>query len=294
MIDWTDIVSQLVNMRCIELKPLTHASPKGGLRSNYTTNKEVWSLYPFVPERYGVLLKPNNILVIDIDYPDKVDYDMFPTTFTVRTGGGGFHLYYHKVGNSWDEIPYSVSWGEIKISGHVVGVGVTHEETRDKYSIFRNIPINSIQSNKLKNRLNRIEKTMRREGDYRGSEESRARENVDKEKKNPKKKKSQISQKKFTQRVEQEKTHRFVEVFNSLSNLIYSREYRRAIAARLVADKPSHSQRLWLVGFLKNPVDLDLEEVLEIIGEYNDWKDYDKEETEYQVYNLYERDKEQR
>lgn len=54
------------------------------------------------------------------------------------------------------------------------------------------------------------------------------------------------------------------------------------LAAILEAIHPSHSERLWLCGFLKY-VGYSMTEVLDIIHQHNHWSDYNDRTTIYQV-----------
>lgn len=150
---------QLLDFFCIELKPLSHKRPKGALCKNYTKDRSVWFKYPDVPERYGVLLEVNNLLVIDIDKPELISIDAFPPTFTVQTGSGGFHLYYKNRYNI--QLDHSPKWGEIKTNGHVVGINVQHENG-NYYQVFRNIGINVLKPADLS--YTRVVTTQRRRG----------------------------------------------------------------------------------------------------------------------------------
>lgn len=140
----------LKDLYCIELRDLNQDRPKGAKRRGYTKNPMVWDRYPPRWDRYGILLKPNNLIVVDIDYPDKKSYKDFPPTFTVKTGGGGFHLYYWNI----DDLPsnHRVEWGEIKTTGHVCGVGVLHP-SGNTYDIEENIPITTLEGAELKDIL---------------------------------------------------------------------------------------------------------------------------------------------
>lgn len=135
-----DTVDRLEGMVCIELRPLSSRCPKGGLRPDYTRDPRHWFIYPRVPERYGVLLEPNGLLVIDVDRAEMIGALGLPETFTVRTGGGGYHLYYRHSGLGSDHRPF---WGEIKARGHVVGPGVLHESGRN-YTVCRNMDISEM------------------------------------------------------------------------------------------------------------------------------------------------------
>ncbi len=290
-----EIVNQLVGLKCIKLRSLNDDRPKAAYHRNYTTNQEIWSLYPVTHQRYGVLLKPNKLIVVDIDDVEKLDYTSLPSTFTVQTGGGGYHLYYFREGDGWDKLDCYHPFGEIKQGGHVVGVGVTHDETGNIYSVINDVSIRSIYYDELRNSLdeNGAENESKEyEKNTKKGEEGRARAHVSDEKKKNAKKKNRKNfdlQKKFTQRIEEEKPEKFKEVFLSL-RCIRKWSWRRGVVARLVADKPTHAQRQWIVGFLKDAVELDSEEVFEIIDEYCEWVDYEEEETRYQINSLYSRE----
>jgi len=129
----------LKDLQCITLKPLDSTSPKGALNRNYTTDISIRFTYPIVPKRYGILLKANNLLVIDIDKPDLKDISDFPETFTVKTRRG-YHLYYWNYYKK--HVNFKYEWGEIKTSGHVVGLGVQHES--GFYTLFNSTSIQPI------------------------------------------------------------------------------------------------------------------------------------------------------
>jgi hypothetical protein len=58
------------------------------------------------------------------------------------------------------------------------------------------------------------------------------------------------------------------------------------LAAILEAIHPSHSERLWLCGFLKY-VGYPMTEVLDIIHQHNHWVDYDEKNTAQQVASVF-------
>lgn len=132
-------VVQLVGFKCIELRPIHWDDPKGGLCTNYTTDERTWFTFPKIPERYGVLIKPNNLIVIDIDRPDLMPLSKFPKTFTVGTSRG-YHLYYWNP-DGIKKPKGGVSWGEIKDNGHIVGPGVFHEDGTMYQVLFPDQPI---------------------------------------------------------------------------------------------------------------------------------------------------------
>ena len=65
-------------------------------------------------------------------------------------------------------------------------------------------------------------------------------------------------------------------------NKIYSDKKAIELQDILVAIHPTHSERLYLVGFLKH-VGYSMDEVLDIIREHAQWNDYNSRLTEYQV-----------
>ena len=65
-------------------------------------------------------------------------------------------------------------------------------------------------------------------------------------------------------------------------NKINSDKKAMECANILEAVRPSHFERLWLVGFLRY-VSYSLSEVLEILQEHAQWADYDQNITSYQV-----------
>lgn len=134
--------SQLHEFYCIELRELTQERPKGAKCRNYTKDKTCWFRYPYVPNRYGILLQPNNLIIVDIDKPEFMPVGTWPLTFTVKTGGGGYHLYYKNKYNI--ELDHSPPWGEIKTNGHVVGPNVQHENG-SIYIVEKNIGINTLK-----------------------------------------------------------------------------------------------------------------------------------------------------
>jgi hypothetical protein len=63
---------------------------------------------------------------------------------------------------------------------------------------------------------------------------------------------------------------------------------KKAISCAEILDacRPSHSQRLWLVGFLKF-CGYSMNEVLDIIRDYCEWSDYNERVTSYQVGTIF-------
>lgn len=189
------------------------------------------------------MLKPNKLLVVDIDYPDKVDFSVLPETFTVKTGGGGYHLYYWNI----EELPsnHKPEWGEIKTTGHVVGHGVTHESGKT-YEIAEHVPIVTIEREELEEILkdSRPDKSGNPAGGLHPN-------------------------------------HADISDCQELY-FIKSDRKRRKVLKILRDSDPDHNDRLWLAGFL-NYIGLNQSGIINVITQFNHWSDYDKGTTRNQV-----------
>ncbi len=232
-------------MKCIQLRPLSWDQPKAGLKPGYTENPEVWFEYPNVPERYGILLEPNNLLVIDIDNPEKVDHNKLKPSFTVKTGGGGYHLYYNKE----EDIPsdYTPEWGELKTTGHVVGVGVMHESGK-RYSVLKDKPIRDI----CKDDLNGI------------IEKDEEKNNTDK---------NSSSNNYYSRNTKGKGPLGFIK----------SDSIREDVRDILKDSTAPHNKRVWMVGWLYSAAGLNEREIYDLIHKTNQWKDFDPSITRKQI-----------
>ncbi len=232
-------ITQFNGFKCIQLRSLNWSQPKGALKPNYTKNEDVWFVYPKIPYRYGILLKPNGLLVVDVDDPDKIDINLLPDTLTVRTGGGGYHLYYKKREDTKSD--FTQDWGELKTTGHVVGVGVMHESGK-RYRIVKDLPINDICAADLKP--------------------------VIKKKKTPKKTRHPTSPGRCD---------------NDSLSAIKSDKYRNDIIEILHDINPRHNRRVWMVGFLHNAIGMSEHEIMDLIDQEENWRDYDRRITQEQI-----------
>lgn len=69
-----------------------------------------------------------------------------------------------------------------------------------------------------------------------------------------------------------------------LENLIYSRKKREQITDILTMEHPTHNQRLYILGFFKNVIRLNDDDIFNLIKRYNNWDDFSISKTEKQVY----------
>jgi len=250
---------QLEGFKCIELRPLSSNHPKAGLKPGYTTDPNTWHEYPNVPKRYGILTVPNNLLVIDIDHPDEIDSSELKNTFTVQSGGGGFHLYYNKgdIINS----DHSPEWGELKGTGHVVGPGVMHE-SGNEYKVIKNIPIETI----FKSDIDSIIK----------DGPSKQERNLEK----PNNQGKHINKSKASDNSDMASTSDDV---SDPLHFIKSEQKRKEVSSILNSHAPGHNKRCWLVGWLYSVANLSEREILDLIQNMNRWSDFNLETTKKQV-----------
>lgn len=69
---------------------------------------------------------------------------------------------------------------------------------------------------------------------------------------------------------------------------VASKKKRKEILTILTSPEPSHYQRLWLVGFLLY-CGYSYDAICEIIDKHNQWNDYDKHITRFQVFSVHPR-----
>ncbi len=244
----SSLLNSLKGFKCVELKGYHHDRPKAAKCKNYTKDPDCWFEFPDVPNRYGVLLDVNNLLVVDIDYPDKKDYKDFPPTFTVKTGGGGYHLYYKNPCGLKSN--HRVVWGEIKTSGHVVGFGVKHESGY-YYEVVRDHPISVIRKCDLLEHIKDVP--------------------------NVEKRKQPAAARLHPNNVDPSGCEGF--------EFITSDIQRTKVVSILKSNDPTHNDRCWLVGFL-GYIGLNYNGILNLIHDYNEWCDYDRETTEIQITSI--------
>ncbi len=237
------VVEQLEDLLCIELRDLDQKRPKGAAAKNYLEDSRVWYKYPNVPSRYGVLTAQNKIIVVDIDYPDKLHYSKLPPTFTVETGGGGYHLYYYNVDDI--ESNHRPDWGELKANGHVCGVGTTHP-SGNKYTVAEDLSITALEPEEITDLIDSSIKDSSEKSDNSGRR--------------------------------LHTTH----VSSGELSFINSRRKRRKIKAILEDSTAAHNDRCYLVGFLSH-IGLTKREIEDIIHRLNRWEDYDRWVTKRQV-----------
>ena len=136
------------------LFPLIGKIPPKGFRWSKAEYDPLTSAEDF-PGNYGIRLMPDD-LVIDIDprhfekdinpleaFQTAINYRLKAVTFTVKTGGGGIHLYFKKdpscaIRGALKEYPGL----EFKSVGqYVVGAGSTHPDTNRPYIIACDLPV---------------------------------------------------------------------------------------------------------------------------------------------------------
>ena len=107
---------------------------------------------------YGVLCGKGNLAVLDIDDLDiiKKIEEVLPETFTIQTGSGKRH-YYFIVNKDTQKIVFNKTigevtyhYGELQAEGaQVVGVGSIHHDTKQRYTIIKDLPISNLTTVKI-------------------------------------------------------------------------------------------------------------------------------------------------
>jgi len=101
---------------------------------------------------YGVICGINNIAVIDIDEPELLeDVKLLPPTFTVKTGSGGYHLYY-RITDMERKIVlenHIKHYGEIQFTGSMVVGPESIHPNGNRYEVIADYSIEEITMDKI-------------------------------------------------------------------------------------------------------------------------------------------------
>jgi len=114
---------------------------------------------------YGVACGYNSTLIIDIDQDDelgvsaKENYlnisEFLPDTFTVKTPGGGYHIYLEC--DDWGHGSSKINneegdhVGEIRFFGNqTIGPNSIHPDTLKPYEVYKDVPIEKISAKEIK------------------------------------------------------------------------------------------------------------------------------------------------
>jgi len=125
---------------------------KDWTQSNYSYNEPVIQDWISQGNNYGVVCGTGNekdgyLFVIDVDNPSQEFLSkllkQLPATFTVRTGGGGYHFYY-LTSKPFPSKKVDVDGVHVDLQGkgkQVVGPNSIHPETKKQYEIIRDVEI---------------------------------------------------------------------------------------------------------------------------------------------------------
>ena len=123
---------------------------KGWVQNNYTL-KEITS-WAEKGNNYGVICGINNIAVLDVDEPELLDdAKLLPPTFTVKTGSGGYHLYY-RIPDMTRKIVLENDvkhYGEIQFTGSMVVGPQSIHPNGNRYEVIADYPIEEITLEKI-------------------------------------------------------------------------------------------------------------------------------------------------
>lgn len=132
------------------------AEKKFQLSYNYKHDELIFKKYLKEATGYGVLCGQGNLAVVDCDTPklaQRLLMRLSPTTFSVKTGSGGLHLYY-LVPDLDKKIVLTdkkgVHHGEIQFTNfYVLGPGSLHPTTGNIYTVQNDVKIQTISKEKL-------------------------------------------------------------------------------------------------------------------------------------------------
>lgn len=218
---------------------------------SYKKNR-IWRTYPSGipnnndPYNYGILIEENNLIILDIDNIQNINKNfneiIFDPTFTVRSGGGGYHLYYSNINNI---IPnYKQLWGEVKTKGYVVGPGSLHK-TNNRYKILYDLPIQDLTD---------LPRWVQSPAPARGGDGFSSEKGGGKN------------------------LHSINDDIKRSNDFdfIFNKKIKQKIMSYLSDSDPDHSDKLWLVGWLYNVGNKSINDIVYLIKEYNRWNKTDK------------------
>lgn len=148
-------------------RPFEPGWNKPGSSTNYSIDDPKFLAWVGAHQNYGVVAGIGSLIVFDADGLLRLTelglMAELPETFTVRTGGGGLHLYYvsdldQKIimyDRTLEEEGKPLHLGEVQSRGfQAVGPGSIHPNG-NYYTIVKDLPIGFIESKRLKAIINR-------------------------------------------------------------------------------------------------------------------------------------------
>lgn len=159
---YTEAFKQMVAGRSViplgsDKRPLVTWKPYQEAAADETQVEQWWNLFPTA--NLGIVTgKISGIIVIDIDtYKEgTTKLDAFPETYTVRTGNGGYHLYYSYVPNFTISANSYPQWPGVDIradGGYIVAPPSVTSYTKDgvtvggPYTVLKALPLAPFPAN---------------------------------------------------------------------------------------------------------------------------------------------------
>lgn len=194
----------------------------------------------------GISLANTSTVVVDVDDREvaKEVLRLFPETFTVETGSGWYHRYYHCP--EWSGNKKLTEDSSIRSDGWMAVIPPSVHPDGGRYSVHRELPVAKIEEWRLGELSDEF---CDEEGGHpHPDRDNESRQNLD-----------------------------------ELAELIRHDGYRQEVRDVLNDPQAGHNRRVWLAGFLSDAVGLSISETVRVIDQYNSWSNYDREITEQQV-----------
>jgi len=204
-----------------------------------------------------------SLVVVDVDAPGRVRPlvgEVFGAeTFTVRTPGGGFHLYYNcgEYSRNWS---WSAGGDELAsvraTAGRLVVAPPSRHPSGGQYTVFVDAPVATVEPDAFREFARRVESitTADDAADERGDQDGAGRGRVARG-----------------------------DGLDELDRLVDHDSYRAEVRDALEDPVAGHDRRQWVAGFLLDAVGLSVDETVRVIDEFNCWRNFDRAVTERQV-----------
>lgn len=199
----------------------------------------------------GICLEGSDIVVIDADTMEVAQgvVEHLPETFTVETGGSGFGVHYYFESPEWGRNVYLVDGdSSIRSNGYMAVIPPSVHPDGGEYRVVRDIEPAEVTVSEFE----------RFKDSFTDSEEAPRKQSVS------------------TRRPRGDD-------LDELDKLIDHDGYRADVRDALEDRDAAHNQRQFVAGFLLDKVGLSVDEVAQIIGRHNQWRDYDPKITKQQV-----------
>lgn len=226
--------------------------PRGGTVSGKRYHAEDWRLAAWIESggNVGRVLDDDLVAVdVDSDRLGGIVDTLLPSTFTVQTGSGGEHRYFHCPGFHRNT-QLQGGLGSVRSGGWFVVVPPSRHPSGNRYRVLDDRRVASVEAELLTAVVTAANTSV--EADTDSTEAAR-------------------------------ETAQALRPPGDLDDLIHH-DGRRAEVWGILRDRTAgHHHRVWLAGFLLGAIGLSVGDVVGIIDRHNRWQNYDRAETARQV-----------